>query len=48
MHLPLMQHVLDIAPVAPTAWFKLLGLAMILLLVMEVFKLVRTMGRRDT
>ncbi len=47
MHLPVMQTVLDIAPVAWGDWFRLLGLAMILLLVMEGFKLVRTVGQRD-
>lgn len=47
MHLPLMQRVLDVAPVTPSTWFKLLGLATILLLVMEGFKLIRAIGRRD-
>jgi len=41
MHLPLMQGVLGVVPVSMNNWLKLLGMAMILLLVMEGFKLLR-------
>jgi len=42
MHLPLMQAVLEIEPISWGAWLKLGTEALLLLLVMELFKLVRS------
>ncbi len=42
LYLPPMQRVLGVAPVSPTAWLTLLGLALLLLLAMEVFKAHQT------
>ncbi|HAK94101.1 MAG TPA: ATPase, partial [Planctomycetes bacterium] len=41
MHLPLMQEVLGIAPTSLRQWSALLGIAMAMLAVMELFKLLR-------
>jgi magnesium-transporting ATPase (P-type) len=41
MQWPFMQKVLGVAPVTFSAWFSLLGLAGLLLLVMEIFKYIR-------
>jgi len=41
MQWPFMQRVLGVAPVSIIAWFSLLGLAGLLLVVMEVFKSLR-------
>ena len=41
MQWPFMQGILGVAPVSAQAWAGLLGLAGILLLVMEVYKRVR-------
>ena len=41
MHLPFMQNVLDIQPVSWIEWFRLLVLAGVLLLAMELFKLIK-------
>ncbi len=41
MQWPFMQDVLGVAPVSLAAWFSLLGLAFLLLTVMEIFKYVR-------
>jgi Ca2+-transporting ATPase len=38
MHLPLLQRVLDVAPLTPTEWIELLLLALTLLVVMEAQK----------
>jgi magnesium-transporting ATPase (P-type) len=48
MHLPLMQGVLGVVPVSMNNWLKLLGMAMILLLVMEGFKLLRKLTDKRT
>ena len=40
MHIPILQQILDIAPVSPLTWFQLLGLALGLILLNEIFKLV--------
>lgn len=44
MQLPFMQGVLQVQPVAVQDWFNLLGLAAIILVVMEGFKLVKFRG----
>ena len=41
MQWPFMQKVLGVAPVTLQAWGMLLGLATVLLVVMELFKLLR-------
>lgn len=48
MQMPFMQGVLQVQPVSMQDWFNLLGLAAVILVVMEIFKLVkfRGMGRR--
>jgi magnesium-transporting ATPase (P-type) len=45
MHIPFMQNVLQIQPATWEDWFNLLLLASIILLVMEIFKLVKFRGR---
>lgn len=42
MHLPFMQGILNTEPVSSREWITTLGLAMIILLVMELYKLVRS------
>lgn len=41
MHLPFMQNILGTAPVSFHQWFVLLSLALPVILIMEVFKLIR-------
>ena len=41
MQWPFMQKVLGVAPVSLDAWFSLLAMAVILLVVMECFKVLR-------
>jgi hypothetical protein len=45
MHIPFMQNVLQVQPATWEDWFNLLLLASIILLVMEIFKLVKFRGR---
>ncbi|MFC7048349.1 cation-translocating P-type ATPase [Emcibacter nanhaiensis] len=40
MHIPLAQQILDIGPVSPATWFELLGMALGLILLNEIFKLI--------
>lgn len=47
MHLPFMQKVLGVAPVTANQWFTTLALALSVLLVMEIFKVLRrTLARK--
>jgi len=42
MHLPFMQSILGVAPLTPGHWLELAGEALLLLLAMELFKLLRS------
>jgi magnesium-transporting ATPase (P-type) len=46
MYTPLMQKVLQVAPVPPAEWASLIALALVLLLVMEAFKRVKARGHK--
>lgn len=41
MHLPFMQQILEIKPISIFEWLVVFGFALLLLLVMEIFKIVR-------
>ncbi len=47
MHIPFMQEVLRVEPITPKEWFELLILALPLLLVMEIFKRIKTTINSD-
>ncbi|WP_321398047.1 cation-transporting P-type ATPase [Emcibacter sp.] len=40
MHIPFMQKILEITPIAPVTWLQLFGLALGLIMLNEIFKLV--------